>query len=165
MRDGDYTWAHAAAIWRAVCEKLDQRRATSEHSHNLEAPDFAARPTTAWTRSRAAESNFEIAELRQLEARARVEDKDTQSGSNKNNALDNRRWSRVMSFNESTFDTSSNSGGDSSADANPQLDQIDHIRGAISTLAQEEMTLANEVRLLRQQVSSSDGRIFFSQEP
>lgn len=152
MRDGDYTWAHAANIWRAVCEKLDQRRATSEHGNRSEAtPESAdfARPTTAWTRSRVAESNFEVAELRQLEARARVEGKDTQSN---NKAVDNRRWSRVVSFNESTFDTGSSNNGESSVDFSALPDQPDRLRGAISTLEAEEAVLAQEVRLLRQQV-------------
>ena len=79
-----------------------------------------------------------------------MEDKDTQIN---NKAIDNRRWSRVMSFNESTFDTgSSSSNGESSVDFSALPDQPDRLRGAISTLAAEEDALSQEVRLLRQQV-------------
>jgi hypothetical protein len=166
VRDGDYTWAHAAAIWRAVCEKLgDCRRSAAPVSGaagaraaaaaeapaaGAEAADTAAgRPSTAWARSRAAESTFEAAELRQLRAQARVEDSNGGGSSSGVGGGGGEGWLCALSFDARGPDDADADGGLAAA---PGGDS--QLRRALSTLAAEERALAAEVSALRRQVRS-----------
>jgi hypothetical protein len=163
VRDGDYTWAHAAAIWRAVCEKLGDRRrsaapvsgaagaraaaAAEAPAAGAEAADTAAgRPSSAWARSRAAESTFEAAELRQLRAQARVEGSNG-GGSSSGVGGGGEGWLCVLSFDARGPDDADADGGLAAA-----LGGDSQLRRALSTLAAEERALAAEVSALRRQV-------------